>query len=247
MTKTPPPFARASSGDWSGQNRTPPGRPHSRGASTYLGSGPSGGATLTAKEQMTVAKVTGSPLINMASNGRKEEEQAPGLVGALAARQREKAAMAQGIRSGMVQHAIAARQQQQMQLEAEAQAQAQLEMQQRAQQQAQAQQYQQAAYQQAMMNQQASMIYQQQQQAMASQMQYGQSMGPGTGHGRQNSMQMANVQQQGYNMPQQNTRVGGFGGQFAQQQGMMSPSQQQAHRGSYYGSQSAQQWQQPRR
>jgi len=244
MTKTPPPFGRASSGDWTGQRGTPPSRPHSRGASTYLSHSPGGGlssATLTAQEQMAVAKVTGTPLINMNSNANRQDEQAPGLVGALAARQREKAAVAQGIRSGMVQHAIAARQQQQLQMEAEAQAQAQLEMQQRAQQQMQAQQYQQMAYQQAMMNQQAGMAYQQ---PISPQMQYAYSPSSVMTHGRTPSMQMSGMQQQGYNVTQFAAHAGGFGGQYVQQQGGRPQSQ---FGESLYATQQGQQWQQPRR
>ena len=152
MNKTPPPFIRSSSGDWSHWGRqTPPSRPDSRGAGTYLNQAggrltPTGTIpNLSAKEQMHVARATGTPLISLPNkSGKQPDEQSPNLINAIATREREKAAIKEGIRSDSVQQAIFARQQQQAQLEAEAQAQAKYAMQQR---------YQQAIYQNATMEQ----------------------------------------------------------------------------------------------
>lgn len=98
-----------------------------------------------------ISKATGTPLVNLGPKDQKkiQDEQAPGLVGALALREKEKAALKQGIRGGMVQQAIQARQQQQYQADLEAQQQAQLQAQQYWQQQMhmQAQQLQTHAYQ----------------------------------------------------------------------------------------------------
>lgn len=161
MIRTPPPFSRSPSGDWTqqGQQRTPPSRPVSRGAGVYLSQGNSrsmanlSSATLTAKEQMHVARTTGTPLINMASSAKPKQEEQSGLVAALANREREKAAMTQGLRSASVQQAILARQQQ-AQMEADARAQAEYEMQMRYSQRLQAEQFQQMAYQQSLIAQQ---------------------------------------------------------------------------------------------
>lgn len=126
-----PPISRNPSGDWNQMaQRTPPSRSQSRNAGMLMNpSSPSGGLVhstqsqhLSAREQMHVARATGSPLINVAGKDKQAEEaQAPGLVGALAAREREKQAIKDGMRSGLVQQAIAARQQQQAQAEMEAQ------------------------------------------------------------------------------------------------------------------------------
>ena len=118
QSSTPPMHSRQSSGDWSIQPRPVSAmrealpRPHSRGPSA--GMAPSGdvSAHLSAREQEHVARVTGSPLINMASNAR----QAPpggGLIGAIEAREREKKEIKEGLSGQMVQHAIAQRQQHQ--------------------------------------------------------------------------------------------------------------------------------------
>lgn len=144
-------LSRTNSGDWT----QPPSRPLSRSAGTYLNP-PSPGkplqstltSALSAREQMHVARATGSPMIALPSKDKKreEEEQASGLIGALSARERERAAIKDGMRSGMVQQEIMRRQQQQAQMEMEArmqaQAQAQAQAQYQAQQQAQAYQLQ---------------------------------------------------------------------------------------------------------
>lgn len=70
-------------------------------------------STLSAREQEQVARATGTPLIGLAtSNGPAPQGQGPGLVGAIEAREREKAQM-KGYNSQTVQHAINQRQQQQ--------------------------------------------------------------------------------------------------------------------------------------
>lgn len=83
--------------------------------STYLlGANGTGavGSTLSAREQEQVARATGTPLIGLAtSNGPGPHYQAPGLVGAIDAREREKQQM-KGYNSQTVQHAINQRQQQ---------------------------------------------------------------------------------------------------------------------------------------
>lgn len=118
---TPPPVSRNSSGEWPIQNQKRqssystdmPARPHSRAASTMMNN-TSGDYTahLSAREQEHVAKVTGSPLINMAGNSKKNSSpQGGGLVGAIEAREKEKKEARQGLSGQMVQHAIAQRQQ----------------------------------------------------------------------------------------------------------------------------------------
>ncbi|KAL2072494.1 hypothetical protein VTL71DRAFT_11837 [Oculimacula yallundae] len=88
-------------------------RPSSRGANVVLGPSGTGDmpTSLSAREQEHIAKMTGTPLINMAQNNNR---QAPpsGLVGAIEAREREKQHMKQGINSQAVQNAISQRQQQ---------------------------------------------------------------------------------------------------------------------------------------
>lgn len=88
-------------------------RPSSRGASVALG--PSGNGdmptSLSAKEQEHVARMTGSPLVNMTHNTNKHGPQG-GLVGAIEVREKEKQQMKQGLNSAAVQHAITQRQQQ---------------------------------------------------------------------------------------------------------------------------------------
>lgn len=227
-TKTPPPFGRVNSGDWTQQvqdQRTPPSRPHSRSASTYLtlgqqappsrplsrsagtyldqqpsrpnsrsagmyldqqqpsrsnsrsagmyldqqqparpnsrsagayldqqparprsrGAGvylaqPSGlvqssqPAKLSAREQMHVARATGTPLLDTSANARKkqaiDEKASAGLVGAIGAREREKAAMKTSHRSSMVvENAIRARQDQQAEAQMQAYQQQQMQQQ----------------------------------------------------------------------------------------------------------------------
>ena len=89
---------------------TPPSRPLSRSAGVYLNP-PSGFFTnpqstnLSAREQMHVARATGTPLLDTVANARKkkqQEDESLGLVGAIGAREREKAAMKTSHRSSMV-------------------------------------------------------------------------------------------------------------------------------------------------
>ncbi|KAL8808671.1 MAG: hypothetical protein Q9200_004144 [Gallowayella weberi] len=91
-----------------------PPRPSSRTASTMMMNSPSGdvSAHLSAREQEHVARVTKSPLINMAGNPPRAGQGPPGggLVGAIEAREKEKQEIKQGVSSHMVQHAIAQRQ-----------------------------------------------------------------------------------------------------------------------------------------
>ncbi|KAL8825658.1 MAG: hypothetical protein Q9170_007710 [Blastenia crenularia] len=91
-----------------------PPRPSSRAASTMMNA-PSGdvSAHLSAREQEHVARVTGSPLINMAGQSPRQGQGPPGggLVGAIEAREKEKREIREGVSSHMVQHAIAQRQQ----------------------------------------------------------------------------------------------------------------------------------------
>jgi CCR4-NOT transcriptional complex subunit CAF120 len=186
----------------------------------YLNANGSGGllghnrsTSMSAKEQMQVARSTGTPLIDMAPTKKPVEAPEAGLVGAVAQREREKAASAHGLRSNTVQQAIALRQQQLFQQEAEAQAQAQWEMQQRYQQQLQADQYQQIAYQ-------NSLLLQQQQQH--AQMQYQAQV-----QAQSRAGSMYGIPQQGApSMPRTSVyapSVAGFGGQYVQQQNQPSP------------------------
>ncbi|QIW95745.1 hypothetical protein AMS68_001263 [Peltaster fructicola] len=149
LTKTPPPFARTPSGDWSQLGRvTPPSRPDSRGAGTYLGrSSPGLQHSLSAAEQMHVARATGMPLLGLSNSPRQmQENAAPNLLDTVAMREREKAAVKDGMRTGMVEEAIRSRQQQQMQNNAEALRQHAVLAQQQQQHTAQAYQFQQNAY-----------------------------------------------------------------------------------------------------
>ncbi|EPE08924.1 ph domain-containing protein [Ophiostoma piceae UAMH 11346] len=76
-------------------------RPSSQGATAALGShvrntsSTNVGSHLSAREQEHLARATGSPLINMAGNGRSNQDSAsgPGLVGAIAARERTRSPM----------------------------------------------------------------------------------------------------------------------------------------------------------
>ncbi|MCJ1397035.1 hypothetical protein MMC11_000227 [Xylographa trunciseda] len=110
---TPPLHSHRSSGDLSGQyvNQDPPSRPHSRGASTVMNASPDYSSRLSAREQEHVARVTGSPLINVAGNNPRGGPPSGGLVGAIEAREQEKKAIKQGVSGQMVQQAIAQRQQ----------------------------------------------------------------------------------------------------------------------------------------
>lgn len=261
LTKTPP-LSRHTSGDWSqpqGQ-RTPPSRPNSRGANAYLAQQSPGGGlvntqpiSLTAREQMHVARATGTPLVNVTNNEKQkkqeQEAQAPGLIGAVAARQQEKE---KGIRGSMVEQAIRLRQQQQLQMEAEAQAkaqaqaQAQWDAQQQAQAQQQAYQYQQHVYaqQQMMAQNQAQMGYPQR---PVSQLQ---SNGSGQYYAQPGYGALQQYQQMASPGAQYNPSGGFTGQQQAMQQQTQSP--RQAYGASYFAQQQqqqsgqGQQWQ-PRR
>jgi CCR4-NOT transcriptional complex subunit CAF120 len=237
MSKTPPPFQRTASGDWTGvgQQRTPFVRPHSRGASVYLN--PHGtllsnqGTTLTAREQMEIARMTNTPMVSVAKNPAKKgvynDAAAEGLIGALAAREREKASLSKGLRGAAVQDAIAQRYQDQYQAEVDAVMQAQYQQQRMAQQQAmQAAQYQQLMYQQAVMSQQRnSVVYAQpvpQEHVMPAPVQSRMSWGPG--------MMQQQTMAAGYGMTAPApSQAGGYGGQYVQQQGMMSQQPGQAY------------------
>ncbi|KAF7546194.1 hypothetical protein G7Z17_g8596 [Cylindrodendrum hubeiense] len=151
-------------------------RPGSRGANATLNYSSSGelSSSLSAREQEQVARMTGSPLINMAGNQR-QPAQGPGLVGAIEAREIEKQHMKQGV-STQVQQAINQRQQQQQQQQQQQAIayQHQVAQQQMAQQQQQLAQQQQMAQQQRMAQQQMAqqqMAQQQQQQQMMAQQQ----------------------------------------------------------------------------
>jgi len=120
---TPPAISRNSSGELPIQTQKRqsfystdmPARPHSQAALPPIRT-LSGDHTahLSAREQENVARVTGSPLINMA--GKKDSFlQGGGLVGAIEAREREKKDAKKGMSGQMVQHAIAAQRQQQSQ------------------------------------------------------------------------------------------------------------------------------------
>ena len=90
-----------------------PSRPNSRAASNLINVSGDYSTHLTAREQEHVAKVTGAPLVNMASNANKlTKTQETGLVGAISAREKEKKDMKEGYGGQMVQQAIAQRQQQ---------------------------------------------------------------------------------------------------------------------------------------
>ncbi|KAH7025382.1 hypothetical protein B0J12DRAFT_384705 [Macrophomina phaseolina] len=185
-----------------------PVRPSSRGASVMLNAQPTGlinadSGQLSAREQEHVARLTGTPLINVAkSKAQPEPEKQSGLVGAIAARQKEKDDFKKGSRSALVQQAIVARQHQ-------AQAEvfrAERDAQRRAEREAQrAQQEQQAA----MVRQQQQFQMMQAQQMQQNQMQMGLGM---------QGMQMP---MQNYNMmgtPSANTTFQMQGGYFPQQQ-----------------------------
>jgi CCR4-NOT transcriptional complex subunit CAF120 len=202
----------------------PPSRPLSRSAGAYLNP-PSGFLTsnpqstnLSAREQMHVARATGTPLLDTVADARKkkqQEDESLGLVGAIGAREREKAAMKSGHRSSMVvENAIRARQDQQ----AEAQMLA-------YQQQMVAQQQQAAFY--------AQQQQQQQQQQAAAGYGYGNGYGyaapttPGTQYGHV-GVQLTPLQMQQQNQSQI--------WQQQQQQGAQTPGNRQSwFAGSYFG------------
>ena len=84
------------------------GRPLSQGGAAVL-SGGEVSTYLSAREQEHVARITGSPLIALAGNKHQPQPQA-GLVGAIEARERERAQMRQGIGGQAVAQAIDQRQ-----------------------------------------------------------------------------------------------------------------------------------------
>ena len=120
---------RPASGEWSKRVETPP-PPPPKGAMPPM-SQADFSSRLSAREQEHLAKMTGSPLVNVGD--RNETAPAPvGLVGAIQAREQEKRNMRESLSGQMVQHAIAQRQQQAY-AQAQAQAQAQAHAQQAAQ------------------------------------------------------------------------------------------------------------------
>ncbi|KAJ4992080.1 PH domain-containing protein [Stagonosporopsis vannaccii] len=107
--QTPPPMNRTRSGDWAHLQRTPEGppspaarpssrltlsRPPSRGAELLLDAKPT---TLSAREQEQVARMTGTPLLDMSTSSNKKHQQEPshGLTGYIDFREKEKAAAKQ--------------------------------------------------------------------------------------------------------------------------------------------------------
>ena len=100
---TPPPMGRQHSGDWTHLQRTPEGmpsrppsrplsRPLSRGAGTLLlNERPT---SLSAREQEQIARMTGSPLIDLNKNAKEPNRpSSAGLVALVANREHEKAAV----------------------------------------------------------------------------------------------------------------------------------------------------------
>lgn len=101
-SKTPPPFGRNQSGDWTHLQRTPEGspgparppsrplsRPHSRGSELLLDQRPT---SLSAREQENVARITGTPLLDMSQSKKLQKQSPQGLTGYIDYREREKAA-----------------------------------------------------------------------------------------------------------------------------------------------------------
>ncbi|KAJ4343176.1 hypothetical protein N0V87_000398 [Didymella glomerata] len=140
--QTPPPMNRTRSGDWAHLQRNPEGppspaarpssrltlsRPPSRGAELLLDSKPT---TLSAREQEQVARITGTPLLDMSSKTNKKHQQQPsqGLTGYIDFREKEKekakqqnrhsAAMQAEIDKRMMQQNQRQMQEQQRQMEA---------------------------------------------------------------------------------------------------------------------------------
>jgi CCR4-NOT transcriptional complex subunit CAF120 len=189
ITQTPPPLVRAASGDWTAR---PNSRPNSRGADNILTVGAlaktlrpensiASSVNLNAKEQMHIARATGTPLLGLASTSSPKlgsplspKPATSGLVGALAAKERERAAWGEGVRSAQVKEAIALRMKEQQHhqqihahINAQLQAQAQMDAHHQLQafQQAQIQQAQlQEMQHQAMLREQQNFLFQQHQQ-----------------------------------------------------------------------------------
>lgn len=116
---TPPNMSRNPSGEWPIQShsrqvslsRDMPNRPQSRGTQIVLNSTGDLTAQLSAREQELVARVTGSPLIHVATNANRQTQQSAGLIGTIEAREKEKRDIKEGLSGQSVQHAIAQRQQ----------------------------------------------------------------------------------------------------------------------------------------
>lgn len=116
---TPPPPSRNVSGEISSQQHlrnTSYGRelqasPRTRGAPSPTNIQGDYSQNLSAREQEHVARATGSPLINVAANPKKQAPPPSGLIGAIEAREQEKKDIRQGYSNTAVQHAIAQRQQ----------------------------------------------------------------------------------------------------------------------------------------
>ena len=114
----PPVVSRNASGEWpiqqqkrqSSYSNDLPARPSSRAATVMMNNSTDYTAHLSAREQEHVARVTNSPLINMAGNSNKSLPQGGGLVGAIEAREKEKREIKQGLSGQMVQQAIQQRQ-----------------------------------------------------------------------------------------------------------------------------------------
>ena len=218
LTKTPP-LGRTLSGDWTQAGRQAPDRPQSRGAGMNLDSA---GAGLSAREQMQVSRSTGAPLISLAANANKQQVSHPGLIGHVAARERDRAAAKEGRNSAAVQQAI--ERQQILAAEAQAQATQQYQMQMQQAQQAHIQQQQEmdrkrflAAQAQTQAQQQYQMQMQQQQQQMQGQgqspPQYGAQQRPRVM--QRQSWQPSSPQQQ---QPYQSPAVQPYGASYFQQQ-----------------------------
>lgn len=116
---TPPSISRNPSGEWPIQShsrqvslsRDMPTRPQSRGTQIVMNSSGDFTAQLSAREQEVVARVTGSPLIHVATNANRQTQQSGGLIGTIEAREKEKRDVKEGLSGQSVQHAIAQRQQ----------------------------------------------------------------------------------------------------------------------------------------
>lgn len=116
---TPPIISRNPSGEWPIQShsrqlslsRDMPTRPQSLGTQVVMNSSGDFTAQLSAREQELVARVTGSPLIHVATNANRQTQQSTGLIGTIEAREKEKRDIKEGLSGQSVQHAIAQRQQ----------------------------------------------------------------------------------------------------------------------------------------
>lgn len=92
-------------------------RPGSRGANATMNMSSSGelSSHLSAREQEHMARMTGSPLVNVPVNQHQGQAQGPGLVGTIDARERERQQVRQGANNQAVQQAMQPRQYQQPQ------------------------------------------------------------------------------------------------------------------------------------